>query len=41
MIRPLALLFPIAAALASSLPAAAALREGKPNLVLILADDLG
>jgi arylsulfatase A len=41
MSRPLALLFPIAAALASARPAAAELREGKPNIVLILADDLG
>lgn len=37
MRRPLAFLFLIAAALAS----AATAREGKPNLVLILADDLG
>jgi arylsulfatase A-like enzyme len=41
MSRPLALLLPIAAALAFALPASAAVREGKPNIVLILADDLG
>jgi arylsulfatase A len=41
MSRPLALLFPIAAALAFALPASADVREGKPNIVLILADDLG
>lgn len=41
MMRPLALLFPIAAAMAAAMPFAAAAREGKPNIVLILADDLG